>query len=98
MPSNVYLRKLSREDADTGTILITRDRWRMFPKPLEEFVVEAGGERFITTIVPEDCACVPPPHQHYHLEAGHFRDRLGLATGLTVVIERAEGVYRIRTE
>jgi hypothetical protein len=40
---------------------------------MTEFAVDVAGARFATRIVAEDCECVPPPHQHYHLEAGHFR-------------------------
>lgn len=92
---STYRRKLSREDVETGTVLITKERWRMFPPPLEEFEVEVGGRRFVTTIVPEDCACVGAPHQHYHLEAGHFRHLLPFAPGATLVIERTASGYRI---
>lgn len=45
-----YRRKLSREDADTGTILITKDRWRAFPPPMREFAVTAGGWRFAARV------------------------------------------------
>jgi hypothetical protein len=82
-----YRHKLSREDADTGTILITKDRWRAFPPPMREFAVDVGGRRFATRIVAEDCACVPPPHQHLHLEAGHFRHLLEFTRGAIVEIE-----------
>lgn len=82
-----YRRKLSREDADTGTILITKDRWSAFPKPMEEFTVRVGRRSFATRIVAEDCVCVPPAHQHYHLEMGHFRDLLDFSRGAIVEIE-----------
>jgi hypothetical protein len=86
--TTIYRRRLSREDADTGTILITKDRWRMFPPPLEEFAVEVGGQRFLTTIVAKDCACVGEPHRHDHLEAGPFRHLIEFAPGRWVAIER----------
>lgn len=91
-----YRRKLSGEDADTGTVLITKDRWRAFPPPMQEFAVEVAGRRFATRIVAEDCVCVPPPHQHYHLEAGHFRHLLDFARGRTVEIDERDGVYSVR--
>jgi hypothetical protein len=91
-----YRRKLSREDADTGTILITKDRWSTFPPPMQEFAVEIGGRRFATRIVPEDCACVPPPHQHYHLEAGHVRKLLDFTKGAVIEIEQAADRYMVR--
>ncbi len=93
-----YRRRLSREDVETGTVLIRKDRWRMFPPPLVEFEVEVAGARFRTTIVPEECSCVGPPHQHYHLEAGHFRHVLPFEAGRTILIERTSAGYRIAGE
>jgi hypothetical protein len=91
-----YRRKLSGEDAGTGTILITKDRWRAFPRPMQEFAVDVAGLRFATRIVAEDCACVPPPHQHLHLEAGHFRHLLDFTRGAIVEVEVDDGVCRVR--
>ncbi len=77
----------------------------MFPPPLEEFTVVVGGREFRTCIVGEECSCarlgarlrVPPPHQHYHLEAGHFRHLLDFRPGAFVTIERLpDGCYRVR--
>jgi hypothetical protein len=90
-----YRRKLSREDVDTASVLIEKSRWRDFPPPMQEFAIETAGARTVTTIVAEDCDCVPPPHQHYHLEAGHLRDALDFSRGATVVIDERDGVYRI---
>lgn len=91
-----YRRKLSREDADTGSILVTKDRWRAFPAPMREFVVEVAGQRLATRIVAEDCSCVLPPHQHYHLEAEHFRHLLDFTKGRTLEIAESRGVYTVR--
>jgi len=91
-----YRRKLSREDAETGTLLIEKSRWRLFPPPMTEFAVEAAGRRFATRIVAEDCDCVPPPHQHYHLEAGHFRHLLDFTPGAVIVIEPSGDAYLAR--
>lgn len=92
----LYRRKLSREDVDTQTVLITKDRWGHFPPPLQEFTVRVGRETFVTTIVAEDCSCVLPAHQHYHLEAGHFVGRLRFLPGSTIEIEPREDGLRIR--
>jgi len=91
-----YRRKLSREDADTGTLLITKDRWAMFPAPMTAFPVEVAGARFETRIVAEDCACVPPPHQHLHLELGHVADLLDFRRGVVVEVARAGDGYILR--
>jgi hypothetical protein len=95
VPSS-YRRKLSREDAETGSILIDKRAWRLFPPPMEEFTVVVGGQEFRTCIVAEDCNCVPPPHQHYHLEAGHFRRLLDFTPGRTLLVQRdPAGLYRL---
>ncbi len=91
-----YRRKLSREDADTGSILIEKRVWRAFPSPMAEFAVNVGGSRFATRIVAEDCVCVPPPHQHYHLEAGHFRHLLNFDRGSVIEIAPGEAGFVIR--
>lgn len=91
-----YRRRLSREDADTGSILIEKRAWRAFPAPMAEFPVEVAGRRFATRIVAEDCACVPPPHQHYHLEAGHFRDLLDFCRGSIVEIAPGDDGFVVR--
>lgn len=97
MPApRIYRRSLSREDEETATVLITKDRWSMFPPPMTEFAVEVAGAQFETRIVAEDCACVPPPHQHLHLELGHLRDRLDLRKGAVVEISRDRDRYVIR--
>ena len=91
-----YTRKLSREDVETGSVLIEKGRWRMFPSPQEEFAVLVGDQEFRTCIVAEECDCVPPHHQHYHLEAGHFRHLLGFRPGASLTIERLpDGRYRV---
>ncbi len=95
MPSS-YRRRLSREDVETGSMLIDKRAWRLFPPPMDEFTVVVGGQQFRTCIVAEDCNCVPPPHQHYHLEAGHFRHLLDFSPGRTLLVQRdPAGLYRL---
>jgi hypothetical protein len=95
-PMQPYRRKLSGEDAATGTILIAKARWRAFPPPMQEFAVDVAGRRFATRIVAEDCACVPPPHQHRHLEAGHFSHLLRFTRGAAIEIALDGAPYVIR--
>ena len=91
-----YRRKLSRADVATGSMLIDKHAWRLFPPPMEEFTVLVAGQEFRTRIVAEDCVCVPPPHQHYHLEAGHFRHLLDFSPGRSVLVRReAPGAYSL---
>jgi hypothetical protein len=91
-----YRHKLNSEDIATGTILLEKRSWAYFPPPMQEFAVRVGRRRFATRIVAEDCTCVGGPHQHLHLEAGHFRDRLNFSRGAVIEIERLDGVYGIR--
>jgi hypothetical protein len=91
-----YRRKLSSEDAATGSVLIEKRAWRTFPPPMTEFEVDVGSGRFATRIVAEDCACVPPPHQHYHLEAGHFRHLLDFDRGSVIEIVPGEDAFIVR--
>jgi hypothetical protein len=102
--ASAYRRKLSREDVETGSILIDKRAWRLVPPPMEEFIVVVDGQEFRTCIVAEDCSCartgarlgVPPPHQHYHLEAGHFRHLLDFSPGRTLLVQRdPAGLYRL---
>jgi hypothetical protein len=91
-----YRRKLSREDVATGTIFIEKRAWTMFPRPMREFPVDVRGQRFATRIVAEDCSCRPPAHHHWHLEAGHFRDRLRFGPGDAIDIVPTDDAFDIR--
>jgi len=92
-----YRRKLSGEDAETGTILITKGRWKAFPPPMDEFAIRVVRRPCATRIVAEDCVRVPPPDRHVHLEAGHFRHLMDFSKGAIVEIEiRDDGVSSIR--
>ncbi len=91
-----YRRKLSSEDVNTGSILVEKRAWRAFPPPMTEFAVDVAGARFATRIVAEDCACVLPEHQHYHLEAGHFRHLLDFHRGSMIEIVPAESGFAVR--
>ena len=93
--TTAYARKLSAEDADTRSILIEKSRWRAFPPPMQEFTVVVAGQPFQTRIIAEDCSCVPPPHQHYHLEAGHFAHLLDFRRGARINVERRGGTYHV---
>src|SRR3972149_367564 len=71
--SPTYTRKLSRGEVSDGSILIEKTKWRFFPPPGEPMTLEAGGGRFSVAIEAEDCSCMAPPHQHYHLPAAPAR-------------------------
>lgn len=91
-----YRRKLSREDADTGTILITKGCWGDFPPPKREFSVIVEGEAVPARIVAENCSCVTPPHQHMHLEAGPLPPQLAFKRGRVIEIVREGQSYVLR--
>ena len=90
-----YTHTLNAEDVETGSILIEKAAWDAFPPPMEEFAVAVGGRRYATRIVAEDCICRGKPHQHYHLEAGHFRDQLDFVRGNVVSIQQLDDGYVI---
>jgi hypothetical protein len=75
---------LSRQDAGTGALLMTKERWSMPPAPMAEVPIDIHRARIETRIVPEDCACVPRPQRHLHLELGHVRGRLDFGAGAVV--------------
>jgi hypothetical protein len=91
-----YRHKLKREDVDTGTMLIEKSAWASFPPTRQEFAVEAGGGRFATRIVAEDCSYRPPAHQHLHVAAGHFRAVPDFSPDAAVEIGEADDTYQIR--
>jgi hypothetical protein len=94
--TSLYRRRLTREDVKTGSILVDKRAWRLFPPPTEEFTVLVDGQEFRTCITAEDCNCVPPPHQHYHLEARRFRHLLDFRPGRTLVVQRdPAGSFRL---
>jgi hypothetical protein len=91
-----YRRTLSSEDAATATILIQKRNWKDFPPPMREFSVRVGRTRYQTRVVAEDCSCVSPPHQHYHLEAGHIAKKLKFRRGDVIEIAQSDGCYVMR--
>ena len=94
--SPTYTRKLSRGEVSEGSILIEKTKWRFFPPLGQPLTLEAGGERFSVAIEAEDCSCVPPPHQHYHLPAAAFRSRIDFRPGASLRFEKlGEGRYRL---
>jgi hypothetical protein len=91
-----YRRRLSREAADTGSMLIEKRAWRALPPPMAEFAIELARRRVAARVVAEDCACVPPQHQHHHLEPGHFRHLLSFDRGAVIEIAPRETGFVIR--
>jgi hypothetical protein len=91
-----YRRKLSRGEVSEGSILIEKTKWRLFPRPGEPLRIEVSGASIVTAIEAEDCNCVPPPHQHYHLPAAALQSHIEFRPGVVLTFERlGEGHYRL---
>ena len=91
-----YVRKLSREDAANGRMLIEKAKWGMFPQPGGGISADVGGVRSRLRVIGERCECVPPQHEHRYLRMGTARRRLVFAAGARVTVDRANGIYRVR--
>ena len=94
--ATTYTRKLSRDDAANGRMLIEKGRWNMFPQPGGSMAADVGGVRSRLRVVGERCDCVPPEHEHRYLLMGAARRRIVFVAGVRVTIDRANGVYRVR--
>jgi hypothetical protein len=95
-----YTRKLSREDAARGRMLIDQQRWGMFPRPGGSLAADVGGARARLRVVGDACACKPrcgaPEHEHRYLQMGPSRRRIVFVAGASVTVDRANGIYRVR--
>jgi hypothetical protein len=95
--STSFKRKLSSDEVARGSLLIEKGRWSLFPPPGTPFELEAGGVGVTVRIEAEDCNCVPPPHQHYHLPLGALREVLPFVPGTVLIVEQlGEGRYAVR--
>lgn len=75
-----YKRRISREEAQRGYILITKNALKQFPTIGESFQLKFGDEKFPIEIKGVPCQCRGPdkPHEHYHLEVkGSIEMRMG---------------------
>jgi len=86
----VYRRKLSREEAASGRPLLLKSAWRLFPKPPKVAVLQHGGGAYRAGVQAEDCACVPPAHQHYYLALGSLAAEMGVRPGNVAELERRD--------
>jgi hypothetical protein len=91
-----YVRKLSREDASLGRMLIEKSKWGMFPQPGGAISADVGGVRSRLRVEGERCSCVPPEHEHRYLRMGAARRRIVFVAGARVTVDRANGAYRVR--
>ena len=91
-----YIRKISRDDARHGRLLIDNAKWGLFPQPGGAISADVGGARSRLRVASEPCACVPPEHEHRYLQVGAARRRIIFVAGARVAVERANGVYRLR--
>ncbi len=75
-----YRRRISREEAGRGSVLVAKNMLKNFPPVGESFKLRCGGEEGDVEIVSVPCQCVGPdkPHEHYYLDvSGLVKLRLG---------------------
>ncbi|MEM4266715.1 MAG: hypothetical protein QW404_01515 [Candidatus Nanoarchaeia archaeon] len=90
-----YRRKISREEAEEGYILITKDALKMFPPIDRKFYLVENKKETPVKVRAISCICMGPeePHQHYHL---HYKP---LKKGEVIVIRSGEkSKYTIKRE
>lgn len=90
-----YRRKISKEEADEGYILITKEALKMFPEKDRKFYLVENKKETPAKIRAVSCICMGPeqPHQHYHLVYGP------LTKGETVIIRPGQkSQYTIKRE
>jgi hypothetical protein len=91
-----YTRKLSREEAALGRMLIDKQRWGMFPRPGGSLAADVGGARARLRVLGEPCECRPPKHERRYLQMGAARRRIVFVAGASLTVDRANGIYRVR--
>ena len=65
----------------------------------EDVVLRIGARRFDAEIKSENCVCVPPEHEHYHLICPALKGQAGFKSGALVVIAKdSDGGYRFVEE
>ncbi len=87
MPSGVYSRKVSSEEAHQGYVMVVKDRLPFFPPVGEAFALATESGERLARVESYHCECRGPhlPHEHYFIRLP------GLATGDRVEIAKAPG-------
>jgi hypothetical protein len=65
--TTTYLRRISREEAETGRFMVLKSALAFFPTVGETFVVSDGETVRETAVEAVPCTCRGPekPHEHY---------------------------------
>ncbi len=84
-----YRRKVSREEAGKGGILIAKNMLKNFPRVGESFKLKFEGAEGDVEVISVPCHCVGPdkPHEHYYLEV---KELVKLRWGKIVSITKNE--------
>jgi hypothetical protein len=91
---NIYLRKISREEADNGYIFVLKNMLGFFPGIGEEFQLLDGRNYRTAKVESYPCLCQGPDEPHKHF----FISKAGLKKGDNVEILKVqnETKYKLR--
>jgi hypothetical protein len=90
-----YTRKISKEEAEQGYILIEKTALNIFPEVDRKFYLVENQKETPVKVRAVSCICRGPdePHQHHHLSYSPLRK------GETVTIRSGErSIYTIKRE
>ncbi|MFH0860703.1 MAG: hypothetical protein V1921_05835 [Candidatus Altiarchaeota archaeon] len=95
MMASTYTRKISKEEATCGFILVEKSRRKIFPESGRRFDIYHNRNKLEVVIDEIPCECVGPqkPHVHYHLHLP-----VELKAGDKAVIEKVGDKYRLEFE
>lgn len=65
----VYEKKISKDEAEYGFILIEKDKMRIFPESGKRFIIYYNENKFEVDIdeIPSEGMLLDKPHKYYHL-------------------------------
>ena len=91
--ADVYRRKISSEEAETGRFMVLKSALGFFPAVGEEFEVTDGSTTRSTRVDAVPCTCRGPekPHDHYWVAWPGLRKRSRIELTPT-----GEGAYMLR--
>lgn len=95
----VYRRKLSREEASIGYLMILKDRLDFFPRVGEAFDLWFRDKSYRVQVDSEHCTCRGPdkPHEHYRISLDPLRGVLEVKKGIEMTIVKNQQKFVLTT-